>query len=291
MTQPDVSTCDVEPIHIPGAIQPHGVLVALDVTTFEILQVSANATTFFGVTPAEVLRRPLASLLGAGAEDALAGVRLARSTAGEPFAITVGGVRLDARAHRYQGIAILEIERHDDSAASSDGALRSALARLQRSNSVIELCKIAVDAVRALTGFDRILLYRFDDEGHGDVIEESLAEGVDSYLGLRFPASDIPRQAREMYLLNWLRLIPDSSYVPVSLVPAQRPDTGTPLDLSFATLRSVSPVHLEYLRNMGVGASMSISLVRAEMLWGLIACHHRSPRHVSLGARAACEVI
>ena len=168
----------------------------------------------------------------------------------------------DARAHRYQGVAILEIERHDDCAASSDAALRAGLARLQRSNSVSELCKIAVDAVRAITGFDRVLLYRFDDEGHGDVIEESLAEGVDSYLGLRFPASDIPRQARELYLLNWLRLIPDSSYVPVALVPAQRPDTRRPLDLSFATLRSVSPVHLEYLRNMGV-AGLDERLARA----------------------------
>ena len=291
MIQPDVSTCDVEPIHVPGAIQPHGVLVALDPKTFEVLHVSANVATFFDVAPDAVLQRPLAALLGAAADDAITGVRLARSTAGEPFALTVAGVAFDARAHRHQGMAILEFERHDDTAAASDAALRTALARLQRSNSVLELCKIAVDAVRALTGFDRILLYRFDDEGHGDVIEESLAEGVDSYRGLRFPASDIPRQARELYLLNWLRLIPDAGYAPVPLVRAQRPDPGAPLDLSFATLRSVSPVHLEYLRNMGVGASMSVSLVRAEMLWGLIACHHRAARHVSLAARAACEVI
>ncbi len=195
------------------------------------------------------------------------------------------------RAHCYQGVSILELERHDAAAVSSDGALRTALARLQRPNNVIELCKIAVDAVRSLTGFDRVLLYRFDDEGHGDVIEESLEAGVDSYRGLRFPASDIPRQARQMYILNWLRLIPNSRYVPVSLVPALHPATNAPLDLSFATLRSVSPVHLEYLQNMGVGASMSVSLVCADMLWGLVACHHRSPRHVSLAARAACEVI
>ncbi len=291
MTVPDVSTCDVEPIHIPGAIQPHGVLVALAPETLEILQVSANSADFFGVAPGAVLHRPLAALLGPAAEAALAGVSLASSTAGEPFALAVEGARFDARAHRHQGLAILELERHDEHAASSDAALRTALAHLQRSNSVVELCKIAVDAVSALTGFDRILLYRFDDEGHGDVIEETLAEGVDSYRGYRFPASDIPRQARAMYLQNWLRLIPDSSYQAVALVPAQRPDTGGALDLSFATLRSVSPLHLEYLRNMGVGASMSVSLVHAETLWGLIACHHRAPRHLSLAARAACEVI
>ncbi|MDQ3364169.1 MAG: ATP-binding protein [Myxococcota bacterium] len=291
MIQTDVTSCDVEPIHVPGAIQPHGVLVVLAANTFEILQISANSADYFGVAPDAVLHRPLAALLGPAADAALAGVRRATSTAGEPFTITVDGAGFDARAHRHRGIAILEIERRDETAAFSDAALRTALARLQRSNSVSELCAIAVDAVRALTGFDRVLLYRFDDEGHGDVIDEALTDGVDSYRGLRFPASDIPRQARELYLLNWLRLIPDASYEPVPLVPPQRPDTRDAVDLSFATLRSVSPVHLEYLRNMGVGASMSVSLLRAETLWGLIACHHRSPRHVSLGARAACEVV
>ncbi len=169
--------------------------------------------------------------------------------------------------------------------------LRSALSRLQRPEGMRDVCCVVVEEVRKLTGFDRVLLYQFDEEGHGDVIEEDRADDVDAYWGHRFPASDIPRQARELYVLNWLRLIPNANYIPVRLVPERRPDDGAALDLSFSTLRSVSPIHLEYLRNMAVQASMSVSLVRNGKLWGLIACHHRSPRHVSFGARAACEVI
>ena len=283
--------CDDEPIHIPGAIQPHGVLVSLDMRTFEIAQVSANCVDYFRVASADVIGRPLTALVGDLSEALLAGVRAARGGAGDPRLVEVSGPAFDARIHCHQGVAILEFERHDPKASASDAVLRAALARLQHPARVSELAAIAVEEVRALTGFDRVLLYRFDEEGHGDVLEESRAAGVDSYRGLRFPASDIPRQARAMYVLNWLRLIPDATYAPIRLVPERRPDGGRALDLSFATLRSVSPVHLEYLRNMGVGASMSVSLVHDGALWGLIACHHRSPRHVSFAARAACEVI
>jgi len=291
MTAAEVIGCDVEPIHIPGSTQPHGVLIALDASTLEVLQVSANTAELLGVDPAELLGRPLGALFGVAAPSVLANLTRASSTSGEPFEIRLNGTALDARAHSHRGVAILELERATPEASSTDAALRTALAQLQRPHSLSELCKVAVHAVRSLTGFDRVLLYRFDEHGHGETIEESAAPGMATYRGLHFPASDIPRQARELYLLNWLRLIPDSSYVPVPLVPECRPDTGTALDLSFATLRAVSPVHLEYLRNMGAGASMSISLLRAEALWGLIACHHRVPHLVSFAARAACEMI
>jgi chemotaxis family two-component system sensor kinase Cph1 len=284
-------TCETEPIHIPGAIQPHGVLVAVDPASLSIVQISANCADHCGVVPEAMLGRPLSDLVGAAAPALSASANVASTEAVEPIVIEVDGRELDVLAHRHQGLLIVELERHDRGAVSTDPDLRAALRRLQRPNSISELCVVAVEVVRKLTGFDRVMMYRFDELGHGDVIEESTGEGVTSYRGLRFPASDIPRQAREMYLLNWLRLIPDAAYTPVPLVPERRPDTGDPLDLSFATLRSVSPVHLEYLRNMEVRASMSVSLVDGEQLWGLIACHHRTPRHVSFAARAACEVI
>ncbi len=154
-----------------------------------------------------------------------------------------------------------------------------------------ELLTIAVAEIRALSGFDRVMAYRFHDDGHGEVVEEAKAHDLEPYRGHHYPASDIPAQARRLYVLNWLRIIPDVAYVPVPLVPALSPSTGQPLDLSLATLRSVSPVHVEYLRNMGVRASMSISLVRGEELWGLFACHHREPRHVPFVVRSACELI
>jgi chemotaxis family two-component system sensor kinase Cph1 len=291
MTGPVVRVCDLEPIHIPGAIQPHGVLLALDPTTFAIRQVSANCAGFFGRAPEALLGQPLATLLGDSTDALLRGIRSAGATAGAPLRTVVNDVELDVCSHRHLGVSILELELRAPGAPAGDGALLGGLARLQRPSTVASVCSIAVEEVRKITGFDRVLLYRFDEDGHGDVIEESKADGVDAYRGLRFPASDIPRQARALYLLNWLRLIPDADYTPVPLVPDRRPDNGAPLDLSFATLRSVSPVHLEYLRNMGVRASMSISLVRGDVLWGLIACHHREPRHVPFAARAACEVI
>jgi two-component system, chemotaxis family, sensor kinase Cph1 len=288
-------TCDTEPIHIPGAIQPHGVLVALDPRTLKIIQVSANCASLFGAPPDQVLGRPLHALMVDGSGDAmLTALALNKLTRGEPLFAEVNGSTLDVRAHRHKEVAIVEFERQTEPrrrASTTDAMLRSALSRLQQPDGLHEICAVAVEEVRKLSGFDRVLLYQFDEEGHGDVIEEARADDVDAYWGHRFPASDIPRQARELYVLSWLRLIPNATYTPVTLVPEHIPANGAPLDLTFSTLRSVSPIHLEYLRNMGVQASMSVSLVRSGKLWGLIACHHRSPRHMSFAERAACEVI
>jgi len=152
-----------------------------------------------------------------------------------------------------------------------------------------ELYQVAVREVRALTGFDRVMLYQFDDEWNGDVVAESRNEGVDSYLGLHFPHTDIPAQARALYLVNWLRYIPDATYQPVPLL-AREPNQG-PVDLSHSVLRSVSPIHLEYLANMGVQATLIISLIKDNQLWGLIACHHNSPIHLPCQMRIASEYI
>ncbi len=135
------------------------------------------------------------------------------------------------------------------------------------------------------------MVYTFHSDGHGEVVAEAKAPDVESYLGHHYPASDIPAQARRLYVLDWIRIIPDVAYAPVPTVPVVSPLTGRPLDLSLATLRSVSPIHLEYLRNMGVRASMSVSLVRDGALWGLLACHHREPRRLPLVLRSACEVV
>jgi chemotaxis family two-component system sensor kinase Cph1 len=289
MTMVDLRDCDAEPIRIPGSIQPHGVLMALDARTLRVLEISANCVDYLGVAPKAFLGRRAETALG-NAASAISGSAGAEHLAnGAPMLLELEGGRFEALLHRHQGMVIVELERHHEESRATDLAVRVALARLQRPNNVSALCAIAVDAVRKLTGFDRVMLYRFDAEGHGEVIEEATADLVTSYRGLHFPASDIPRQARELYLLNWLRLIPDAKYTPVPLIGLE--ERAGPLDLTFATLRSVSPVHLEYLGNMGVRASMSVSLVKGTTLWGLVACHHRTPRHVSFAVRAACEVI
>ncbi len=143
--------------------------------------------------------------------------------------------------------------------------------------------------MRALTGFDRVMVYRFDPDGSGEVIAESARSSLDPYLGLHYPASDIPKQARALYERNWLRIIADVDAAPVPVLPARDPH-GRLLDLSMSSLRTVSPIHLEYLRNMGVAASLSVSILRGGKLWGLFACHHTEPRHLSLERRTGAEL-
>jgi len=166
------------------------------------------------------------------------------------------------------------------------------MARSQATTDVDELCQTVAEEVRHLTGFDRVMVYRFHKDWHGEVIAESLSQGIETFLGLHFPATDIPVQARVLYERNWLRMIKSAHYQPVPLMPGRNPINDQPLDLSDSVLRSVSPVHCEYLKNMGVEASMSISLLHDEKkLWGLVACHHRLPRLVPYDIRLACELV
>ena len=166
------------------------------------------------------------------------------------------------------------------------------MARLAQAPSVVDLAAQLAVEVRALLGFDRVMVYRFDEEWNGEVIAEEKRDDLNSFLGLHYPATDIPAQARRLYTVNWTRLIADIEYAPVPLHPVFDPATGAPLDLSHAALRSVSPIHIEYLSHMGVTASMSISLVVDGELWGLVACHHYSgPHRPSQDARSAAEFL
>jgi len=166
------------------------------------------------------------------------------------------------------------------------------MARLAAQTSMTELTDLLAEEVRSLTGFDRVMVYRFDAEWNGEVVAERRRPDLNPFLGLHYPATDIPAQARRLYALNPIRLIVDIGYVPVPLYPLFDPATGRALDLSLASLRSVSPIHVEYLQNMGVTASMSISILVDDVFWGLIACHHYSGAHrPSHDARAAAEFV
>ena len=162
---------------------------------------------------------------------------------------------------------------------------------MQRSGSLQALYQAIATEVHDVTGFDRVMVYRFAPDGSGAVIAEARGSaGINSFLGLNFPASDIPRQARLLYQANWIRNIPDARYAPAVIMPPLNPLTGQPLDLSHSILRSVSPVHRQYLANMGVVASVSLSLILRGQLWGLIACHHNAPRYLPHRLRDACEL-
>lgn len=296
MTEPaqpelDLSTCDREPIHIPGAIQPHGALLALRGDDQTVAQVSENIGDYLGRDAESVLGLRIAELFDADSAGEIARALAADGTDRAPLGLRAGGVAFDGLVHRHDGIAVLELERAS-AVDPSDRPMRRALAIVQRAASIDELCAEVVRGVKQLTGFDRVMLYRFDPAGHGAVVAEAVEPELTPYLGLHYPASDIPQQARSLYLKNWLRVIPDARYAPARIVPSLHPETARPLDLSFAVLRSVSPIHLEYLANMGVRASMSVSLIVRDRLWGLITClHHRAPRQLPHQQRWACEVI
>jgi light-regulated signal transduction histidine kinase (bacteriophytochrome) len=292
-----LANCANEPIRTPGAIQPHGVLLTLSEPEMRVVQVSANVQALLGKAVDAVLDAPLALLLG---EDYAQQVQLASQQhhpldAPELYFTLNGGV-FEGFVHRHQGVLVLELEVQAKPIESqgADGRLNNLgrmLQRLHAAKSLEALYDVSVKEIQAITGYDRVLIYRFEEEGHGQVIAEASSPSMEVFQGLFFPASDIPEQARELYRTNWLRIIPDADYQPVPLVPKLRPDTGQPLDLSFASLRSVSPIHCQYMKNMGVLSSMSISLLKGDKLWGLISCGHRQPLHVPHELRSACQTI
>lgn len=289
----DLSNCDREPIHIPGSIQPHGLLLVLHPDTLEVLQVAGDGA-LLGVTPRP--GQPAAALLPRAVLDSIADLPDdPPPTAGRALEVTPpGGKPLDLVAHRTPAGLIVEIEPlqgvPETVRPSPLPVVLSMVARLAEATTVQAFCAAAAEEVRRVTGFDRVMVYRFEPDDSGAVVAEARHADLGSYLGLRYPASDVPAQARALYVQNWVRIIPDARYVPAPLIPAVSPLTGQPTDLSCCALRAVSPLHLEYLANMGVRASMSLSIVRGGRLWGLIACHHRTPHRLPVATRGACEL-
>lgn len=284
--------CASEPIRIPGSIQPQGALLVLDPATLAVQQAAVGQSAPFAGSPHG---RTLADLLpedGRKLADRLATL----NAQGNVHLGTVGGAeRHHCIAHRSDDTLIVEFEPVGAGEAESFGDLhpnvRQVLDQVQHAETIADLAALAAREVRKLTGLDRVLVYEFDSDWHGAVIAEDGNGRLPAYLGLRFPAADIPAQARELYRLNRLRLIADADYVPVPIEPSVNPVTGEPVDLGHAVLRSVSPVHLEYMRNMGTMASMSISLLSGGRLWGLISCHHHDPVRVGYPVRVACDLI
>ncbi|MCJ2081629.1 HWE histidine kinase domain-containing protein [Methylobacterium sp. J-090] len=289
----DLSSCDREPIHVLGAVQPFGFLVAVSVDWL-IVRVSQNAaqwlgrpaedllglplTEVFDVEAVHLIRGQLQALRGPDAIDRIFGI-----------ALQTDGPAFDVALHHSGSAIVMEAEPSTSEHLNAGNLVRSMIGRLQQSRGFEAFCREAVRQMRALTGFDRTMVYRFDPDGSGVVVAESVRSGLDPYLGLHYPASDIPQQARALYERNWLRIIADVDAPAIPVLPARDPEGGL-LDLSMSTLRTVSPIHLEYLRNMGVGASLSVSILRGGKLWGLFACHHSSPRHISLERRTGAEL-
>ncbi|MBK1625087.1 HWE histidine kinase domain-containing protein [Afifella marina] len=291
----DLTNCDREPIHLLGAVQPFGFLVAVSRSSWVVTRVSRNAAEWLGREGEDLLGLPIDHVfLGQAVhtirnhlQGAVMGETVARA-----FGVTMteAGLVCDVAVHLSGDEVVVECERSvPEPAANAAAMVRGMVARLQRTDDLRNFYRIAAREMQALTGFDRVMIYRFDHDGSGEVIAESARSGIGSFLGLHYPATDIPRQARILYEKNWLRIIPDISAEPSPVEPA-RDHNDRPLDLSMSILRSVSPIHIEYLQNMGVDASMSVSILREGRLWGLFACHHYAPHHVTFERRTAAEL-
>lgn len=287
----DLTSCDREPIHRIGAIQTIGFLIALN-KDWDIVRVSENIAYHLNLTVAALLGRSFRTVFR---DEAIHEVRNRLSVLSGPdavertFAIQLhdNGSLYDLAIHRTGELTVIEGEPHIAAGSLNAGAMvRSMLARMQGPSSLV---KEAARLVHALTGFDRVMIYRFHGDGSGEVIAERVQPGLKPYLGLRYPAGDIPLQARALLVRNPVRILVDVEATPSPLMtlPAR---LNTPLDLSMSTLRAHSTMHIEYLKNMGVGATMTVSLIRDGQLWGLISCHHMGPRHVGFEQRTTIEL-
>ncbi len=290
--QADLTNCEREQIHLAGSIQPHGALLVVSEDDMVVLQASANASAFLGLRgPAIGLTLTEISTDLCARLPAHLGPSIAKVPVGIRFALDADGALFDATIHRPPaGGLVIEIERAGESIDLA-GQIEPLLQRIVLSATLRAHCDETARVVRELTGYDRVMVYRFDKQGHGEVLSEDRRSDLESYLGNWYPASDIPQIARRLYVRNRIRVLVDVTYHPVAIEPRLSPLTGGELDMSLCILRSSSPIHVQYLQNMGVAATLVISLMVHGQLWGLIACHHYGPKTVAFECRAVCEVL
>lgn len=291
----DLSNCDREPIHIPGSVQPHGCLIVCDEGAVTIRRQSVNAQAFLGLGEAGLVGRRLEEVLGAAPVHEMRNALLRSGTPARAgllprLRIPSAETEFDVSVHRFKGNAIIEFERSAPEGPSSPlEFIRTLVGRAQTTQSPEELILQSSRLLRSVLTYDRVMIYRFAPDGSGQVVSEAKRGDLESFMGQHFPASDIPQQARQLYLMNPIRVVSDASGDRHPIEPVLD-EEGAPLDLSHAHLRSVSPIHCEYLRNMGVAASMSVSIIQDGALWGLIACHHYSKRALPMNQRIAAEI-
>jgi len=292
----DLSNCEREEIHLAGSIQPHGALLVVSEPDHRVIQASANAAEFLSLR--KVIGMPLAELDGDMLDRILPHLDPTSpdpSFQGMPIAVRC---RVGSPAREFDGLLhrppagglVIELERAGPSVDLTRPIAR-ALEKIRTASSLRGLCDQAAKLFQDRTGYDRVMVYRFDEEGHGEVFSERRKPELEAFLGNRYPATDIPQIARRLYERTRVRVLVDVNYEPVPLQPRLSPLTGCDLDMSLCFLRSMSPIHLQYLKNMGVGATLVISLVVGGKLWGLVACHHYEPRFIHFELRAVCELL
>lgn len=280
----DSEFCGSLPLHIINLVQPYGVLMVLDKASLEIVQVSENVGELLARQPAEVINTHFGAYIPAEQFNHFTEQVNAGKGPRLPLSFNIGNNVYSALVHAKEQYILVEIDKQPRNAQTSFidvfQKLRHAFSLIEQADTTEAVCNTAINELKIISGFDKIMMYRFDADWNGTVVAEASEPGLTPYLGLRFPASDVPKQARELYYKNPYRLIPSREYKPVRLHPVINPITGAFIDLSDCNLRSVPAVHLEYLKNMEVMASMSTRIIKDGKLWGLISCHHRQEKYL-----------
>ena len=292
----DSQFCGKVPLHQTNLIQPQGVLIVVDRNNFQIIQVSENITDIINTDYKEIVGQSLSEYINESDIQKLK-EKINRQLSGKlNLSIKIGTVNYLTYISPAEKYFIIEVDNtrsklNDDSFISVYENVKSAMLEIDAATTLNEVYNVSISELKRISGFDKIMMYRFDEEWNGDVVAEVKEESMDSYLHLKFPASDIPKQARELYKKTTYRLIPDVDYKPVKLYPVLNSVTNTFTDLSDSNYRSVAGVHLEYLRNMNVKASMSTRIMVDNELWGLISCHHRTPKFLSFEQCSVFELL
>ena len=296
-----LSNCDREPIHTPSSIQPHGVLIVSQDGDEQIVYVSENSREMLGVDACFILQQTTSSFFGEKATAAIEASLLEEQTLTNRVLTLIlpvaGDIRFDCVVHRANGMLYIELQPGcEDDLRTVSGRTQAIIQRFRTSHTLKDLCATAAASIRRATGYDRVMIYRFEHDAHGQIVAEDKAEDMDSFLGLHFPASDIPVQARKMYLLQKQRVIVDVAYraVPLLAHPSILRDgivVDQPIDMTFCELRGISPMHLEYLTNMGIQATLCISLIHEDRLWGMVVCHHRMAKRPTPAVRAMTSLL
>lgn len=283
-------------LRTPGRIQSFGALLTLHPRTLRVISASENVGAVMGTSHADIMGRALPELVGPPeiADELREAAAQEYPNFINPLPVEIGGRKFDAVLHLQDGLVIAELEPLALGAparADVDRLTDGAVAGMMVPDGLESLIETGPRVIREVTGFDRVMLYRFDEACRGQVIGEARAEGVDSFMGLFFPESDIGPPARQLYQENFCRYIPRLDGGSFRVLPPENPLTGRPLDMSHAQLRGVAPCHIEYLLNMGIAASMSYSIMSEGRLWGLFACHHHEPARLSYVQRQVCEQV
>jgi len=288
----NLTNCEHEPIHVPGSIQPHGFLVAMNAQA-KIDFCSGNISDYIGMMPEAVLEKHFAVVFGdTNFEKIEPFLKDHTLNSVLPLKLDFSDKSFQCSLHFSGDRLIFEAEVDQNEPEEIVQVYNQTLqfvSYMNNTNTLKNLCDLVAKGTREITGYDRVMVYRFDKEYNGEVFSESCRDDLEPFLGLHYPHTDIPVQARELYLKNLLRLIADINYTPVPLYTFDDGSQKT-LDLSLSILRSTSPIHVEYLKNMGVGATLTISLIHQEKLWGLIACHHYSPKNLTPEIRLAAQL-